>query len=57
MYAKSLFGEDALLNISVEKQEDGKIQGYLFERIDRDCLDFIVFVPKHKVSRCLLAIV
>ncbi|KAK8803704.1 hypothetical protein WA158_001398 [Blastocystis sp. Blastoise] len=28
LYAKSMFGEDALLNISVEKQEDGKIQGF-----------------------------
>ena len=29
LYAKSVFGEDALLNLSVEKQEDGKITGYI----------------------------
>jgi len=28
LYAKSIFGEDALVNVSVEKQEDGKIAGY-----------------------------
>jgi coatomer subunit beta len=26
-YAKSIFGEDALVNISIEKQTDGKICG------------------------------
>ena len=26
-YAKSIFGEDALVNISIEKQPDGKICG------------------------------
>ncbi|KAL8517801.1 hypothetical protein ACS0TY_009209 [Phlomoides rotata] len=29
LYAKSVFGEDALVNISVEKQEDGKLNGYI----------------------------
>lgn len=29
LYAKSLFGEDALLNVSVERQRSGKIGGYL----------------------------
>jgi len=29
LYARSIFGEDALANISVEKQEDGKITGYI----------------------------
>jgi len=29
LYAKSLFGEDALVNISIEKQQDGKIGGYV----------------------------
>ncbi|GFQ00398.1 coatomer subunit beta-1 [Phtheirospermum japonicum] len=29
LYAKSVFGEDALVNISVEKQSDGKLNGYI----------------------------
>ncbi|TMW56239.1 hypothetical protein Poli38472_008887 [Pythium oligandrum] len=29
LYAKSVFGEDALVNLSVEKQEKGKITGYI----------------------------
>ena len=29
LYAKSIFGEDALVNVSVEKQADGKIVGYI----------------------------
>jgi len=29
LYAKSLFGEDALLNLSVEKQPNSKISGYI----------------------------
>ncbi|KAL7148464.1 hypothetical protein ABFS83_06G180000 [Erythranthe nasuta] len=29
LYAKSVFGEDALVNISVEKQGDGKLNGYI----------------------------
>jgi len=29
LYARSLFGEDALINISIEKQQDGKIGGYV----------------------------
>ncbi|KAG4144887.1 hypothetical protein ERO13_D05G066300v2 [Gossypium hirsutum] len=29
LYAKSVFGEDALLNLSVEKQADGKLSGYI----------------------------
>jgi len=29
LYAKSLFGEDALINISIEKQQDGRIGGYV----------------------------
>ncbi|XWS26103.1 hypothetical protein CRYUN_Cryun26dG0002000 [Craigia yunnanensis] len=29
LYAKSLFGEDALVNLSVEKQADGKLSGYI----------------------------
>uniref|UniRef100_A0A0E0BFX9 Coatomer subunit beta n=2 Tax=Oryza TaxID=4527 RepID=A0A0E0BFX9_9ORYZ len=29
LYAKSVFGEDALVNISVEKQADGKLSGYI----------------------------
>ncbi|KAJ7952035.1 Coatomer, beta subunit [Quillaja saponaria] len=29
LYAKSVFGEDALVNLSVEKQADGKISGYI----------------------------
>lgn len=29
LYAKSIFGEDALVNLSVEKQESGKITGYI----------------------------
>ena len=28
-YAKSIFGEDALVNCSVEKRADGKICGYI----------------------------
>ncbi|KAJ9540948.1 hypothetical protein OSB04_027454 [Centaurea solstitialis] len=29
LYAKSVFGEDALVNLSVEKQADGKLSGYI----------------------------
>lgn len=29
LYAKSIFGEDALVNVSIEKQDDGKIVGYI----------------------------
>ncbi|KAE9616343.1 putative adaptor protein complex AP-4, epsilon subunit [Lupinus albus] len=29
LYAKSVFGEDALVNVSIEKQEDGKLSGYV----------------------------
>lgn len=29
LYAKSVFGEDALVNISMEKQSDGKLSGYI----------------------------
>ncbi|KNA22373.1 hypothetical protein SOVF_034580 [Spinacia oleracea] len=29
LYAKSVFGEDALVNVSVEKQSDGKLSGYI----------------------------
>ncbi|DBA01692.1 TPA: hypothetical protein N0F65_010343 [Lagenidium giganteum] len=29
LYAKSVFGEDALVNLSVEKQDKGKIAGYI----------------------------
>uniref|UniRef100_A0A0E0C0W2 Coatomer subunit beta n=1 Tax=Oryza meridionalis TaxID=40149 RepID=A0A0E0C0W2_9ORYZ len=29
LYAKSVFGEDALVNISIEKQFDGKLSGYI----------------------------
>lgn len=29
LYAKSIFGEDALVNLSVEKQADGKLSGYV----------------------------
>lgn len=31
LYAKSVFGEDALVNVSVEKKEDqdGKLSGYI----------------------------
>lgn len=29
LYAKSVFGEDALVNVSVEQQPDGKLSGYI----------------------------
>jgi len=29
LYARSLFGEDALLNLNIEKQKNGKIGGYI----------------------------
>ncbi|KAG1663232.1 hypothetical protein FOA52_004433 [Chlamydomonas sp. UWO 241] len=29
LYAKSVFGEDALVNVSVEKEADGKLSGYI----------------------------
>eukprot|EP00897_Mesotaenium_endlicherianum_P005514 jgi/Mesen1/4991/ME000248S04270 len=29
LYAKSVFGEDALVNVSIEKQPDGKLAGYI----------------------------
>lgn len=29
LYAKSVFGEDALVNVSIEKQPDGKLGGYI----------------------------
>ncbi|RHN49241.1 putative coatomer beta subunit (COPB1), coatomer beta subunit, appendage platform protein [Medicago truncatula] len=32
LYAKSVFGEDALANLSIEKQADGKLSGYITVR-------------------------
>ncbi|KAH7840862.1 hypothetical protein Vadar_022604 [Vaccinium darrowii] len=29
LYAKSIFGEDTLVNLSIEKQADGKLSGYI----------------------------
>ena len=29
LYAKSAFAEDALVNVSIEKQADGKLSGYI----------------------------
>eukprot|EP00538_Stauroneis_constricta_P000500 CAMPEP_0119548464 /NCGR_PEP_ID=MMETSP1352-20130426/2393_1 /TAXON_ID=265584 /ORGANISM="Stauroneis constricta, Strain CCMP1120" /LENGTH=990 /DNA_ID=CAMNT_0007593757 /DNA_START=73 /DNA_END=3045 /DNA_ORIENTATION=- len=29
LYARSVFGEDALVNVSVEKKDDGKLAGYI----------------------------
>lgn len=29
LYAKSVFGEDALVNVSIEKQTDSKLSGYI----------------------------
>ncbi|MCD7455238.1 Coatomer subunit beta [Datura stramonium] len=29
LYAKSVFGEDALVNVSIEKQADSKLSGYI----------------------------
>ncbi|XP_047315302.1 coatomer subunit beta-1-like [Impatiens glandulifera] len=29
LYAKSIFGEDALVNVSIEKQAEGKLSGYI----------------------------
>ncbi len=29
LYAKSIFGEDALANLSVEKLKDGKVEGFI----------------------------
>lgn len=29
LYAKSVFGEDALVNVSIEKQSDEKLSGYI----------------------------
>lgn len=29
LYARSIFGEDALANLSIEKQPDGKVQGFI----------------------------
>ena len=29
LYARSVFGEDALANVSIEKQADGKISGFI----------------------------
>jgi coatomer subunit beta len=29
LYAKSVFGEDALVNVSVEKEPEGKLMGYI----------------------------
>lgn len=29
LYAKSVFGEDALVNVNIEKQLDGKLSGYV----------------------------
>jgi len=29
LYAKSVFGEDALVNVSIEKQSDGKLSGFI----------------------------
>lgn len=37
LYAKSVFGEDALVNLSVEKGADGKLSGYIRIRCARAC--------------------
>ena len=37
LYAKSVFGEDALVNVSVEKQPDGKLAGYIRIRYSNFC--------------------
>ena len=29
LYARSMFAEDALMNVSVEKQKSGKVSGYI----------------------------
>jgi len=29
LYAKSVFGEDALVNVSIEKQPDDKLSGFI----------------------------
>jgi coatomer subunit beta len=29
LYAKSTFGEDALVNLGIERREDGKIMGHI----------------------------
>ena len=37
LYARSVFGEDALVNVSVEKQPDGKLAGYIRIRCAAVC--------------------
>ena len=37
LYAKSVFGEDALVNLSVEKGVDGKLSGYIRIRCHSQC--------------------
>ncbi len=50
LYAKSVFGEDALVNVSVEKQPDGKLAGYI--RI-RCVARFIIACSIQLVLYCL----
>ena len=38
LYAKSVFGEDALVNVSVEKTPDGKLAGYIRIRCVWTCV-------------------
>ena len=38
LYAKSVFGEDALVNLSVEKGADGKLSGYIRIRCEPACI-------------------
>ena len=51
LYAKSVFGEDALVNLSVEKGSDGKLSGYIRIRYacaSRLCLACGVGYPQHE---------
>ncbi|KAK8961742.1 Coatomer subunit beta-1 [Platanthera guangdongensis] len=50
LYAKSVFGEDALVNISIEKQVDGKLSGYIRIRSKTQ-----VFLSKNRSGRSLSA--
>ncbi|CAI9754509.1 unnamed protein product [Fraxinus pennsylvanica] len=47
LYAKSVFGEDALVNVSIEKQEDGKLNGYIRIRKGRKLISLTGLHSKH----------
>ena len=49
LYAKSVFGEDALVNVSAEQLQDGKIGGYIRIR----CVPVVADTPLQHLKQVL----